>query len=799
MSAPPCPPPGCAHCGDPCPGPAERPGDLPFCCAGCRTVYGLLHDHGLQQFYQLAENPGRSQRETPAGDYGWLTEERLAARLARYRDAERWVVELELPAIHCMSCVWLLEQLPTLAAGVRECRVDVTRKLATLDFHPRQTNLHELAELLARLGYPPVLRPAGSADDQRTASNRPLLYRVGVAGFCFGNIMLLSFPEYLGIHADHDGAGFGRALGLLMLVLSLPVVGYAGAGFLRDAWRGLRKRRYTLDFSIALGMVALFGRSAYEILSGTGAGYLDSLAGLVFFLLVGRWFQSYTFGRLSFDRDHRDYFPIGAYREGADGALTPVDCGELAVNDHLLVRPGQVVPVDGVLRDGQPEVRIDYSFVTGESRPRAAVAGAEVFAGGRATTRALRLRVTRPASSSYLLRLWQGQHERSAPAVTPPQRLVRYFTWAILTLAAGTLAYWYPTAPGLAYRSATAVLIIACPCALALAAPFAYGTLQRLLGRAGCYLRDPAVILRLATADAFVFDKTGTLVAPGAASVLELDSTSPGGGVILAMARQSTHPVSQALVAALTDRGVAPTVVPAVTERAGRGLELEYGGRTYRVGGAAFCRVPDRGAGTYAAVDKRIILCLRAAPAELRPGAGMALRALAARGRVYLLSGDAPPPDDYWSTWFPDGDARFALSPFEKAGFVDALREGGHLVVMIGDGLNDAGALRRADVGLAVSEDTAAFSPASDGILAATRLGSLPGILRAAARMRYVTAVAYGFAALYNVVGLSFAVSGTLSPVVAAILMPLSSLTVVSIACAGGWMAYRRDICHRGA
>ena len=414
--------------------------------------------------------------------------------------------------------------------------------------------------MLSRIGYPPHFRSGDEAP--AGPGNRALIYHIGVAGFCFGNIMLLSFPEYFGLSEMLLGAAAGArwvggAMNYLLLLLSLPGAFFSGRGVFTAAWYALRAHRITIDLPIALGMLALFGRSVYEILSGVGAGYLDSLAGLVFFLLIGRWFQTYSYARLNFDRDYRDYFPVAAYRENTEGAPEPIASEDVEVGDVLLVRPGQLIPADGRLLNTTAN-GIDYSFVTGEAEPSPAQEGQEVFAGGRATSSALRVVVAKPTDHSYLLQLWlrEGDEKKKAE-VAPPEGLIRVFTASILLLAAGTLAYWYSTGTALAYRAATAVLIIACPCALALAAPFAYGTLQRLLARAGYYFRGPAVIERLGTVDTFVFDKTGTLTAEGGTPelhfVVERDSYFEG--VLLAMVRQSGHPRSQAIAAALTAAG----------------------------------------------------------------------------------------------------------------------------------------------------------------------------------------------------------------------------------------------------
>ncbi len=782
----------CVHCGDQCADERVERGKLLFCCPGCETVYAILQENDLLGFYHIDEAAGKKQRKENDRDYAWLEVDKLAARVIRYRDEERCHVDLELPEIHCASCVWLLERLPQLLPGVRSCKIDYSRKIAAIVFNHQQVSLREVAEMLDRIGYPPHLKTW--KEDSNKRSDRALIYRIGVAGFCFGNIMLLSFPEYFGLSTAAKGADagalwMGGALHYLLLGLSLPVVFYAGRGFFTAAWHAVAARRVTIDLPIAIGMLALFGRSVYEILTKTGGGYLDSLAGLVFFLLIGRWFQTLTFARLNFDRDYRDYFPVAAYREQPDGTPVPVASEDLKEGDVLLVRPGHLIPADGQLLTTTTK-GIDYSFVTGEALPRPAKAGEEVFAGGRATASPLRIVVTKPADQSYLLQLWLRESENNKPTeVAPPEGLIRAFTAFILLLAGATLAYWYNTDIGLAYRAATAVLIIACPCALALAAPFAYGTLQRLLAKAGYYFRGPAVLQRLGTVNAFVFDKTGTLTTDNQVEKVHFlaKRSSFHEAILHAMAVQSDHPRSRALAKAL--KAGVPSLkkvrTSGVQEVVGQGLSLTHEGVTYLIGKADFCGLPAAKAGTWASVNGIPYLQLGQSNVQLRPGAGAMLSAMQQRGSTWLLSGDQPPQSDFWTDYLTPEQSLFEQSPFDKRQRINTLQAAGDNVLMVGDGLNDAGALGAATVGLAINEDEAHFNPACDGIVKADHLGLLPEILRVAGKMRWVLWFTYALAFAYNIVGLSYAVTGTLSPVIAAILMPLSSVTIVVVATLG--------------
>lgn len=781
----------CAHCGDDCSGRAIKAGDQLFCCVGCQTVYTLLWENGMLDFYAIDDGAGRSRKDTKTGDYDWLELDELSERFIRYQEENCWHVELELPEIHCVSCVWLLERLPQLMPDIRTCTVNFARKKASIVFDTDRTSLREIAEMLHRIGYPPHFEQL--SNDAAKAPGRSLVRKIGVAGFCFGNIMLLSFPEYFGLGADAGASRFGGAVGGILLILILPVVLYAGRKFLTAAYQGLRAGRATVDLPISIGIIALFSRSLYEILSATGPGYLDSLAGLIFFLLIGRWFQSHTYDRLNFERDYHDYFPIAAHREDKTGRPVSVACADLGAGDVVVVRPGGLIPTDGVLL-ASSLYGIDYSFVSGEADPQPAISGKHVFAGGRATGSALRVAVTKTTDQSYLLQLWlQGRDDPKTTDVSPPEWLLKIFTIAIILLSLGTFVYWYSHDVSMAYRAATAVLIIACPCALALAAPFAYGTLQRLQAGIGYYFRGPAVVERLAKNDTIVFDKTGTLTGGGAnRAIMHTGSeNAEEDAIFLSMTQQSDHPVSKDISSKLRAKGAQTIKTDTVEEHTGQGLRLEHEGRVFLVGSPEFCGHPGDAGGALAVVDGRIAFYVSHAGAILRDGVGEMLGCLAGDYTLWLLSGDQAPKVPVWQDYLNLDRVRFGQSPFDKRDKVNELQSAGHSVLMVGDGLNDAGALAAADVGLAVSEDEARFNPACDGIINADCIYRLPEVIKSARYLKGVLFFTYSLAFAYNIIGLSYAVTATLSPVIAAILMPLSSVTIVIVASLGAALVHR--------
>ncbi|WP_239692069.1 heavy metal translocating P-type ATPase [Hymenobacter coccineus] len=778
----------CAHCGDVCPAEPLRLAELPFCCAGCRTVYELLDDNQLCTYYALGERPGLKIKavELP-GRFDYLASEAVQAQLLSFRSAERGRLTLHVPQMHCTSCIWLLEHLPRLHAGVVEARVQFLRKEITITYLLADISLPEVVQLLASVGYEPQITLAELGAQPHRASHT-LYYQLGLAAFAFGNVMLLALPKYFSFVEDLQ-VGFGRFFGYLSLALALPVLLYSARGFFRSAGQGLRQRHINLDFPISLGLASLFSVSTFEVLSGRGPGYLDSFTGLVFFMLIGKWVQQRTYDALRFDRNYTAYFPVAVTRLTPAGEQS-ISVQELAVGHRIRVRHQEVIPADAVLLRGTGQ--IDYSFVSGESTPVTRAAGDLVYAGGRQLGEALELEVVRGVSQGYLTQLWNNPaftKDAVGPTLeTYANRAGRYFVALTLLLAAGTLAYWGPRDQATMWRAFTSVLVIACPCALSLATPFALGAALRVLGRHKLYLKNAAVIETLGRADTLVFDKTGTLTDPTQSAVqyhgrplLSIEKQ-----LIATAAAQSTHPLSQRLA-----RELATEALPLATcqEYPGQGLSATAaGGPALRLGSAAFVGAsasrPEGAPGTcvHVALDGETAGYFTFRNVY-RPALPAVLAALGKRYRLAVLSGDTDAEGPRLRALLgPAAELRFGQSPADKLAYIAAERALGHTVVMIGDGLNDAGALRAANAGIALTDTLTNFSPACDAILEAGELGRLAtflGFSRACLRAVLATFV---LSLCYNAVGLTLAVQGHFTPIASAILMPLSSLSVMVMA-----------------
>jgi Cu+-exporting ATPase len=774
----------CRHCGDTCADAGVRTPAGTFCCTGCESVFTLLQTHGLTQFYACDTGAGLSQRAATSRDaarFAPLDDPLIAQRFIDADDGTWAHATFSVPSLHCASCLWLLEQLWRFDEGVGRSEADLMRRTVRVAFRPGHTTLRAVAERLASLGYEPVI-DAERAAGRMPAARRDLLLKLGIAGFAVGNMMLFSIPRYA------NGAplepAFQRLFDTLNVLFAIPVLLYSASDFFRSAWHSLRMRAITLDVPVAMGLSVLFGRSLHDIVTGSGEGFLDSFAGLVFFLLIGRLFQQVAFDRIAFDRTVKSFLPLSV-RVVTDGTMTMRRIEELAPGDEIVLRPQEVVPADACLLDARG--RIDLAFVTGEQEPVAVHAGDTIGAGGRVVGEALHLRVLRRVSHSRLAELWNNPvfAARDAHWLTDVSaRFGHWFTIGAVALAAIGFWAWWPDAR-MAAQVATAVLIIACPCALTLAAPITLGTALGKLGEAGVYLKQGAVALDLSRIDTVAFDKTGTLTTAEAAASVDLHGLDAVDWArVRRLAAESVHPVSRALAGRAPVEGT----VHDVLERVGEGIEGTVDGARVALGAASFVsRVAGTGVGTEAGtepgrtwvvVDGRVGWLTHETPE--RSGMTSVAARLARSYETWLLSGDHDGEAARWRAVFGDR-MRYRQAPDDKLAAVRERQAAGRHVLMVGDGLNDAGALAAADVGMAVSDETACLVPACDAVIRGDRLALLPEVLAYARRARLAILLSFWVSVLYNVFGLWLALTGRLTPLATAILMPVSSMTVVGV------------------
>ena len=576
----------CHHCGEQCEDNSIHIDDKIFCCNGCKMVFEILQENDLCTYYDIDKDAGVSLKGRKLKTYAYLDEEDVLNKLLDYTDDETSKVTLYLPAIHCSSCIWLLENLYKLNDAIITSRVNFLKKEIYLSF-TKDISLRQLVEILVSIGYEPEIN-LSNLDEEQPTFERSFYYKLGIAGFAFGNIMMFSFPEYLGLGAEND-AWFKSLFGYLNIFLATPVLLYSGKDYLISAWQGLKQGYLNIDVPVSIGMLSIFLRSIYEIISQTGAGYLDSFAGFVFFLLIGKWFQQKTYHRLSFERDYKSYFPLAATLV-KDGTQAPISVNKLQEGDVILVRHQELIPTDSILTKGKGS--IDYSFVTGEAEPIAKKIGDKIFAGGKQMGEAVELTVIKKVSQSYLVQLWNDdafKKETEKKASQLADKIGKYFTVIILLVAIATLIYWSIYDKSIVFTTFTAVLIVACPCAVALSIPFTFGNVLRILAKHQFYLKNTDAIESLQNTTAIVFDKTGTITLSGGNRV-EYKGTplsSQQKEAIYAIANQSTHPISRQIANAL-DVNVEEETLEHFEEITGKGIKALVNNIPVALGSALF-------------------------------------------------------------------------------------------------------------------------------------------------------------------------------------------------------------------
>lgn len=768
----------CYHCGEVCRDTNINKLEKIFCCEGCKTVYELLNESNMCDYYELETAPGNKANENNKLAYAYLEEEKIIRTLLNYKDENQSSVTLHIPSIHCSSCIWLLENLHKINAGIKSATIQFQQKQLDVVFNHTIT-LRQLVELLTSLGYAPTITLDGKVLSNQSG-NKSIYYKLGIAGFCFGNIMMLSLPEYLSVFDEFTG-DIKTLFTYLSLVLALPVLLYSASDYFTSAFNAVRNRMVNIDFPIAIGLSAAFLQSVYEIFSSTGSGYLDSLTGLIFFLLIGKWYQGKTYAALTFNRDFKSYFPLAGCKI-VDGKECYLPLQDLQIGDEILVRNQEVIPADGFIVDGQ--AKIDYSFVTGEATPVAKNKSDVVLAGGRQVGAAIKIKVTRAVSESYLMQLWNKDSSKSTTSGLEvfTNNIGRYFTIAVLLISLGSYLYWVGKDATVAIHAAVSVLIIFCPCTLALAIPFCFAHAMQVMGKHGLYLKNTQTIEKLAASDTIVFDKTGTLTTNGAGELYfegQLSTTEKQ--YVKSLVQHSTHPLSRAIGQYLHQETT--VISDTFSEQIAQGIDGYVAGNHIKIGSAQFLGIKDNLiqnptiTAVYVGING-VVKGYFKFKNVYKPNMAGVLARLNKYFPLHLLSGDNDGERGFLSQFFPSQNLHFSQSPTDKLKYVAHLNQS-KKVMMVGDGLNDAGALLQSHCGISIVAQSGSFSPACDAMLESASFAKLPEFIAYAKACLHRVYWSLGLSLLYNFTGLYFAVQGDLKPLVAAILMPLSSLSVV--------------------
>jgi len=823
----------CAHCGQLAPRDVRAElGQAWFCCSGCQAVHAILVQARLTDYYSLRERSGERgtpARQEPAQAFAEFDTPAFQRLYCQSLDASVDRAELELGGLHCAACVWLVERLPRIEPAVQRARVDLGRGRLTLEFlarGPGSSPLSRLAATLAGLGYAPRPARGHAAERERRRELRGLLLRIGVAGASAGNVMLLAFALYGGADEisglPETGTMAGATLRFLhgaTWLVSMPAL-WAAASFFRGAIASLRTRTPHMDLPIALGILTAFIWGTVSILRGGEGIYFDTITILIFLLLIGRYLDVRHRQRQSQAAELLSAVLPGRARRllaGSERDIESVPLDALSPGDCVLVSSGETVPVDGVVRFG--ESMLDVSLMSGESEPVLVRPGHAALAGALNVGGELGIEVEEAGAGTRVARLLESVERavsERAPVLGLTNRMAGRFTWTVLACSLGVFLIWAPRSLEAGVSSALAVLIVACPCALAMATPLALTSAVAQAARAGILVFGAGSLERLAAPSLIVLDKTGTLTL-GQLRVLNRAGTTELDPYVLAIEQRVLHPAGRALAQELARIGTKPShEVEDAREILGSGITARVPNGTLLVGSAAFVLGHARPSSAVAAAletappaQSPVLVALNGTAQavffladQIRSDAAQSLRRLHELGHsLCILSGDAEAPVAHVAaTLAREADVQFecvlaGVSPEQKLARVQAWARQRPSVVMVGDGINDAGALSAAHVGVAVGGAAEAARLSADVYLSQSGALALASLMEGSRRTLRTIQRGVGFSLGYNALGIGLAAAGILNPLVAAIMMPLSSLTVVSHAFRS--QSFRRCGAHR--
>ncbi len=786
----------CIHCKLPIP-PADLVVDeidgkeLRFCCHGCQGVYRIITGAGLNNFYQRRN---WQEQGVPSGVFETEFDEGLLAGHVKTHSETSAEISLLVEGIRCASCVWLLEKLLVKESGVDAIHVNYGTHRAQIRFNPKITSPAKIFVSISRLGYLPHPFTAGAAQEAAAREQRSLLIRFGTAAFLSMQLMGFSFALYGGYFHGID-PGVRQMIQYFAAAVTTPVVFYSGWPFLAGACRSLKNQAPSMDLLITLGVLTAYSYSIYALIVG-GEVYFDTAAMIITLILLGRLFEGSARNRSISGIDKLLRLAPESANQIDGEAIHAVASTSLTPGDLILVRPGERIPVDCRIQDGESE--LDESTITGEPLPVLRQQGESVSAGSLNLSTSLKLTVERVAADSFIARMARMVEEaqnRKAPIQSMADRVATIFVPFVTLVAVGTWLFWFfSSVPHTeALLNAVSVLIVACPCALGLATPTAVLVASGNAATRGILFRGGDILEMAGRVNLVAFDKTGTLTlgkptveqiipAPGHSEeeVLQLTSLAESG---------SNHPIALGIMARAKEAGILPEFAESVETVPGRGLRTIGKHREILVGSRIFLtennvNIPavESGALTEVYVSYngywRGVLLIHD---PLRDESIQAVTDLQHFGlQTVLLTGDHNSSAAQVGEKLHITDYHASLSPADKAMWIVKQQKSGHKIIMIGDGINDAPALSSADVGCAMAGGTDIALETSDLVLTTANLGRLYEAIFIARKSLQVIKQNLFWAFAYNLITIPLAASGKLAPVWAAVAMASSSILVVS-------------------
>lgn len=794
----------CDHCSLPVPaGLVDRAATRQFCCQGCRTVYEMIHANGLEDYYRVRESLATPsmQASVKQQSYAAYDSESFLQKHCERLSEDRAMVDLRLEGVHCAACLWLVERLPKFIAGVETSRLSLRDATVRITWAPSKVALSEIAKGLNRLGYPPQPARETTARDMRRRHERRQLARIGVAGACAGNCMLIAVALYAGDFSSIE-ANYANLFRWLSMAIGLVALLWPGGVFFRGALVALRTRTANLDVPIALALGTGGIVGVYNVLTGYGDIYFDSLSTLVFLLLVGRWFQARQQRWADEAVSLLHQFTPTSCRLVADTGVIETTIDAITPGDVVEILSGDIIPADGRVVDGQSS--INCSLLTGESQAVRIQSGSAVYAGMQNIGGCLRVEVTKLGKDARIGRLMalvaKGVAEKP-PLVQLTDRAAGWFVMAVVSIATLTFAIWSLRVNiEVATNHTVALLIVACPCALGLATPL---TLAVAIGRAArqnILIKNATAIELLASQGRILIDKTGTLT-HGQPQVIDWIGDTRLQPVVARIESQSTHPIAKSLTAEYCDIPFPPDFsLPKNLEEYGDGgVQATSGSHTIHIGsldylerlGISLSPSQRNTADEHLSLGRTIVGVAMDRQMEaiaslgdaLRSDSSQAIQQISERGwQTTIVSGDAPSVVQRVANQIglPSKQAIGAMSPEDKLSMVSESVHDHEVTVMVGDGVNDAAALAAADIGIAVHGGAEASMAAADVYVATPGLEPIVWVMNLAVQTLRTTRQNIAIALGYNSLAITLAAFGLVTPLVAAVLMPISSAVLLT-------------------
>ncbi|WP_185873473.1 heavy metal translocating P-type ATPase [Blattabacterium cuenoti] len=725
-------------------------------------------------------------------NYDFLNNEKISEKIIDFVHKNITRVHFFIPSIHCSSCVFILEDLPNKYSNILSSNVDFLNKKIWITFYNNNLKISDLAKILENIGYSPSTDLESfekydlSNSETNNKKNRNKIQKIAIFVFCFGNIMLLAIPEYVGSMSDPWYVNHRYFFRFMMMILSIPVFLFTIFDHIKYAIIGVKKKLINIDVPISMGILVIFFWSLYEILFDLGSGYFDSLSSFSLFILISKLFQVHTHNKIfSFNKNYKSFYPI-LITKVKNGVEKKIFVSSLEIGDIFVVKNEEIIPVDSILIKGKSI--LDNSFITGESNLIIKKIGDKIYAGSRQKGEAIYLKVVKKMDNSYLSILWKKGIKKNnnyyINSITT--NVSKYFTPSIIIISLSSGIYWYiKNNIYNVFKTIFSILIITCPCALVLSSPLIFGNIIKFFSKKGLYIKDTLTVEKISSIKTLIFDKTGTLTDPNKEIINFIGKKISYNEkrMIASLLRNSSHPFSQKILSKLSIKNFYK--INDFKEIPGKGLECKINNFTIKAGSMKYVslcnsnKIKDK---TLVAISiNNKLLGYFYFKNFYRKGIQKLFNDLKKDYNIIVLSGDNNNIEKkYIKSILPKSSKiLFNQSPEDKLNYIKKLQKNGIKVIMFGDGVNDSAALKKSEVGISVSDNPTSFFPSCDAFIKSDCLNKISYFLKISRISYLLVIINFIISLLYNILGIFFAITCKLNPLIASILMPISSFSVI--------------------